>query len=68
MAYAANKCGSGYKNINGKFEHCMFYEYVADSFEELPVEEEVQIGDKAIFNDNGSLGIAIYFTTGWVKG
>lgn len=67
MAYSASKYGSGYKNSDGKIEHCMFYEFVADSFEELPT-EGVQIGDKAIFNDNGSLGIAMYFTTGWVKG
>jgi hypothetical protein len=41
-------------------------EYVADSFEDLP--KNADFGDRAIFNDNGILNIAIYLSNGWVRG
>lgn len=67
MVYAMNKCGAGYIVEDGEFKNVTFHEYVADSFEDLP-NVGVQIGDRAMFNNNGSIGIAIYFTTGWIKG
>ena len=41
-------------------------EYVADSFEDLP--KNADFGDRAIFNDNGTLKLAIYLSDGWVRG
>lgn len=42
-----------------------YNEYIADSFEELPL--DAQFGDRAIFNDGEKIGIAMYFSAGWVS-
>ena len=47
-------------------EYVTFDEYIADSFEELPV-KGVKIGDRAIFHDGEKIGIAMCFSTGWVS-
>jgi hypothetical protein len=67
MSYAKHQYGKGSTVIDSKVDYVMFDEYVADSFEELPT-EGVKIGDRAMYNAGGSLGIAVYFSTGWVKG
>ena len=71
MAYVVRNYGKGKivndpNNINDD-DYVMFDEYIADSFEELPI-EGVKIGDRAMFVDNGKIGVAMYFTTGWLKG
>lgn len=38
--------------------------YAVDSFEDLP--KKANLGDKAIFNNNGSLNIGVYFSEGWI--
>ena len=43
-----------------------YNEYIADTFDELPT--DATFGDRAIFNDNGVMKIAIKFTDGWIKG
>lgn len=71
MAYAVRNYGKGKlegdPNQLHDNEYVMFDEYVADSFDELPT-DGVKLGDRAMFNDGGSIGIAVYFTEGWVKG
>lgn len=52
----------GYNKIQVKH----YNEYIADTFDELP--SNADFGDRAIFNDNGTMKIAIKFTDGWVKG
>lgn len=71
MAYVVLNYGKG-KIVNDPNqlhddEYVMFDEYIADSFDELPT-EGVKIGDRAMFNDNGKIAIAMYFTGGWVRG
>ena len=60
MAYAISEYGRDYKPYKN------YNEYISDSFDELPI--DAQFGDRAIFNDNGVMKIAIKFTDGWVKG
>ena len=67
MVYAMNKCGSGYIVEDGEFKIVTFHEYIADSFEDLP-NVGPSIGDRAMFVEGGKIAIAMYFTTGWVKG
>ena len=71
MAYVVRNYGKG-KLVNdpnhiNDDEYVMFDEYIADSFEELPT-EGVKIGDRAMFVEDGQIAIAMYFTTGWIKG
>lgn len=42
-----------------------YNEYISDTFEELPT--DATFGDRAIFNDNGVMKIAIFFSNGWVR-
>ena len=71
MAYAVRNYGKG--KLEGDPSHIYdneyvtFDEYIADSFEELPT-EGVKIGDRAMFPDGDKIGIAMYFSTGWLKG
>ena len=67
MVYAMNKSGAGYIVENGEIKNVTFHEYIADSFEDLPAEGP-SIGDRALFVEDGKIAIAMYFTTGWVKG
>ena len=67
MAYAIRPYGKGSITVDTSTDYVMFDEYIADSFDELPT-EGVKIGDRAMFKDSGSIGIAVYFTGGWVKG
>ena len=46
-----------------------YNEYVANTFEELPTSEQgAKLGDKGYFKNGDSIGIAMYFDGGWVKG
>lgn len=67
MVYAKNKCGTGYIVKDGKPLDITFHEYIADSFEDLP-KEGVNLGDRAMFVEDGKITIAMYFKSGWVKG
>lgn len=67
MAYSKNKHGVGYIIDGTNVSNVTFHEYVADSFEELPT-DGVNVGDRAMFPDGDKIGIAMYFTTGWLKG
>ena len=71
MSYSKHQYGKGLivndPNTISDDEYVIFDEYIADSFEELPT-EGAKIGDRAMFNDNDSIDIAVYFSTGWVKG
>jgi hypothetical protein len=67
MSYAKHQYGKGSTVIDSKVDYVMFDEYVADSFDELPT-EGVKIGDRAMFVEDGKIAIAMYFTTGWIKG
>jgi hypothetical protein len=51
----------GYNKIQIK----NYNEYIADTFDELPT--DAQFGDRAIFNDNGVMKIAIRFSDGWIR-
>ena len=59
MAYTISEYGRHFKPYKD------YNEYIADSFEDLPT--DAKLGDRAIFNDNGVLNIAIRFTDGWVR-
>ena len=59
MAYMISEYGRQFKPYKD------YNEYIADSFEELPL--DAQFGDRAIFNDNGTMKIAIKFSDGWVR-
>jgi hypothetical protein len=70
VGYSINQFGKGVlindpSHISDD-EYVVFSEFTADSFEELPT-EGVKLGDRAIFNDNGKLAIAVFFTGGWVR-
>lgn len=67
MSYAKHQYGKGSIIDNSKVDYVIFDEYVADSFEELPT-VGVKIGDRAMFVEDGKIAIAMYFSTGWVKG
>lgn len=67
MAYAIRPYGKGSITVDTSTDYVMFDEYIADSFEELPV-EGVKVGDRAMFVEDGKIAIAMYFTTGWIKG
>lgn len=46
-----------------------YNEYIANTFEELPnAEQGAVLGDKGYFKDGETIGIAMYFDGGWVKG
>lgn len=71
MSYSKHQYGTGIivnepNNIKDD-EYVIFNEYISDSFEELPT-EGVKIGDRAMFVEDGKIAIAMYFSTGWVKG
>lgn len=58
LEYGYNK--SPVKNYN---------EYIANTFEELPTAEQgAVLGDRGYYKDGESIGIAMYFDGGWIKG
>lgn len=70
MSYAVRNYGKGKlesdPNTIHDNEYVTFDEYIADSFEELPV-KGVKIGDRAMFHDGEKIGIAMCFSAGWVS-
>lgn len=46
-----------------------YNEYIANTFEELPTADQgAMLGDRGYYKDGETIGIAMYFDSGWLKG